>query len=404
MVKLINGLSKIRQAWITLKPTQQQQLKAIANKIYRNRLRTGKPGDEHKDWEKAIKIYDSPARRLLFHINQPLIKAEKGVMEPVANWLDKADLFRIIERISPAIEALGVLAIPLVLFFATQGYQERLEQQASERQQQQAVKDYLSQLSTLLLDVKGGLRDPQNKQLRTLTEATTLAFLDEPNLDGRRKGQVINFLSQMKLVSREIAYGPLRPDDKEPTLSLHNANLSGADLLGADLSGADLLGADLTRADLSGADLSGADLDDAYLTRADLSGADLSGANLNRAYLGDDYIRIIYLHGVYQQGVYLSGTNLNGANLSGASLNRADLSGADLSGADLSNADLRAVDLSGADLNGANLSDADLSRADLRAVDLSGAQNIKEEQLESARLCQTKLSQSIDLDPNRGCP
>ena len=82
-----------------------------------------------------------------------------------------ADLFKIIERLSPTLEALGVIAIPLVLFFATQRYQDGVEQRELEKLQQETVANYLNQLSTILLDVDGDLRDPQNEKLRTLTIA-----------------------------------------------------------------------------------------------------------------------------------------------------------------------------------------------------------------------------------------
>ena len=377
MVKLINGLLRALRARAIPKPAQQQ-LEAIAEKIYLNRLNTHQASDEHKDWEKAVKIFNSPARLLLFRINQHLIRAEKGAIEPIANWLDKAELFRIIERISPAIGALGVLAIPLVLFFATQEYQEKLKQQESERLQQQAVKDYFSQLSTLLLDVDGSFLDMENEQLRALTEATTLAFLDEPNLDGNRKGQVVSFLSQMELVNREIIYGPLRLEDREPTVRLIKANLSGADLretnlINTDLRGARLNGARLNHSDLDSARLSEARLGDAELSFANLRSADLRSADLNGARLNHTDLR---------------GANLNGANLSFAYLQNSKLSGANLTGADLRGADLNGAYLIGANLNYAYIGDA---------IGVSQAQ------LEPALLCETELPKNIDIDPNRDC-
>ena len=79
--------------------------------------------------------------------------------------------------------------------------------------------------------------------------------------------------------------------------------------------------------------------------------------------------------------------------LSGAYLIDADLIDADLSGAVLIDANL-----SGADLHFANLSDADLRDAYLR-----DAIGLTKTQLSESRLCNTKLPEGIDLDPNRDC-
>ena len=324
--------------------------RAIAERLYRNRQLMKRPGDAEGDWTKAERILKSPVRRILLCLNQSLIRAEKGVVEPVANWVDRADLFRIIERLSPTLEALGVIAIPLVLFFAAQGYQESLRQQELERVQQQAVIDYLNQLSTMLLDLEGGLSAPQNEELRTFITAITLTLLRDPNLDGERKGQVIGFLAQMDLVQGEnIGHGPLQLfDDRVPAISLSGADLSHADLSHLFLTGTDLRYAILTHANLRSISLSLASIRDADLSYADLSYASINAASLSRS---------------------------------------------DLSHTDLSYASFDFTFLSGTNLNHANLSHARLSRA----------KNLTQSQLDTAYLCETYLPEGITVDPNRDC-
>ncbi|MDJ0703199.1 MAG: pentapeptide repeat-containing protein [Leptolyngbyaceae cyanobacterium MO_188.B28] len=320
----------------------------IAHRLYLNRQERGVSGSAEEDWAKADRIVKNPVRRTLFHLHQPFIWVEKRAVEPVANWLDRADLFRIIERISPAIEALGVIAIPLVLFF-----------QELERLQQQAVTDYLNQLSAILLDINDDLHAPQNERLRTLTTATTLTLLrGDPNLDGARKGQVIGFLSQMNLVQGKEIYGPQHPEDNlnEPLISLNRANLRNASLRSADLSNADLNNADLRNADLNNADLSNADLRFTILSNTDLNNADL---------------------------------------------NNADLSNADLSNADLGNAFLLSADLRSADLRS-----ADLRFTILLDTDLRSAQGLTQEQLAGDNpplICNSPLPKGIEIDRNRDC-
>lgn len=176
-------------------------------------------------------------------------------------------------------------------------------------------------------------------------------------------------------------------------LHLAEADLSGLSLDAADLSGANLSGANLRdmslhRANLSGANLSGANLSDANLTAASFSGANFNGANLSHADLGD---------------AKLNHANLSFANLHSARLSEANLSHANLNEATLNEARLIGTDLSFADLTGANLTNTNLSFANLCHTDLRWAQGITKEQLEKAKLCQTKVPDGMALDCDRDC-
>ena len=369
-------LSRIRlnvARW--LNPTDKDKAeitRQISNRLRYNRQLLKRSGTVWDDEEQAWKIVKSRRRRLIFWLNQRLISAERRGVEPAARWVYGADLFKIVERLSPTLEALGVIAIPVVLFFATQHYQDNLQQRELEKLQQEAVTNYLNQLSTILLDVDGDLRDPQNERLRTLTTATTLTLLNDPNLNGARKGQVIRFLSRMNLLSVDEIYGPQQPRDRIVTIQLNGAILPGTNLNGVNLRGTTLFGANLSDANLSDANLSGANLD---ITN-------LHGADLIFAILSD---------------VRLSNANLLDADLRRAYLQDADLSGANLRGADLFGANLRGADLSDANLRGANLHGAILSRVNLRGADLFGAN------LRSAYLCNTQLPETIKLNADRDC-
>jgi uncharacterized protein YjbI with pentapeptide repeats len=290
------------------------------------------------------------AKRLWSAIKASSQWTEKRAIESFANYLDQADIFRIIEKLSPVIEAIGIIAIPLVIWFATQSAQEAKDESEKAARAQEAVKNYLNQLSAVFLD--GNLK--KDERLRTVTRASTLALLNDPNLDGRHKGQVIGYLTELNLVQIE-ANDPENLTEEEksrkPMISLASSNLKDA-----NLSGANLNGANLNRANLSGANFFGAELIGANLIEANLRGAELSG-------------------------------NLIGAKLIGA----------DLRGVDLFAADLRGADLRGARISKGFLFAADLRNADLRNADLEGAD------LREMKLCKTKLPRSIKLDPNRDC-
>jgi molybdopterin converting factor small subunit len=254
---------------------QREYIEQTAFELYQNRKLLGRPGDPQNDWQTAEKIVRSPWRTWLFATNRPFIKLEKHWIEPCSRWFEQSAIFDIVSRLSPALEAIGVLLIPLVLYFASQSYQNKQEAQELERLQQETVQNYIGQLSEILLSVEGDLRSAENQRIRTIATAATITLLRDPNLNGGRKGQVIEFLSQMNLVQQEADIVPLLPKDEGGVISFRGADLRDADLSDTDLSGAYLSDADLRDTDLGGA----------YLSDADLYGANLSGAYLIGAYL-----------------------------------------------------------------------------------------------------------------------
>jgi uncharacterized protein YjbI with pentapeptide repeats len=170
---------------------------------------------------------------------------------------------------------------------------------AEDRNREISLQNYLDKMTELLLDKD--LRTTEESEVRSVARSRTLTTLR--TLDGIRKGLLLRFLYESKLLDRE-----------NPIISLEEADLSEAYLFGDILSRADLSGAHLWGAHLTGAYLSEASLSTASLSRADLRWANLSGADLTEA--------------------DLSGANLSGANLTEANLTEADLSGANLSGAE----------------------------------------------------------------------
>src|SRR5258708_4951492 len=220
---------------------------------------------------------------------------------------------------------------------------------AVDNQRETALQAYLDKMSELLFERH--LRESQPEdEVRTIARARTLTVL--PRLDTNRKGSLIQFLYEARLIKTSIGSSIIK------------------------LKGTDLSGAKLVRANLSQADLSGADLREAVLDWANLSGANLSKTNLSRATL-----IVINL-----TGADLSGANLYESNLSEAYLNNADLSVANLENADLKGANLSQADLSGADLREANLSKADLSEANLSRASVTLDQLNRAKSLQGATM------------------
>jgi hypothetical protein len=213
------------------------------------------------------------------------------------------------ERIAPAKtlwDWLQLLAIPLFLAGAAwwvanglraTGREHAASEQdlAAERRHQTTLDTYYDSMTALMVD--GYLRGVgQDANVRHVAQARTLAVLR--SLDGRRKGDVLQFLYDSGLIG------------KKPII-----HLKDADLRKAQLAGANLCKAQLWLADLTGADLTGADLDGADLWLVDLRYARLRGATLRGAHLG---------------GANLFGADLYGADLTGANLRKTILDGANL--------------------------------------------------------------------------
>jgi hypothetical protein len=200
---------------------------------------------------------------------------------------------------------------------------EREDEIEERRARDAALQAYLDHMSALLID-KGLREDPDEyASVRVAARARTLAVLSQ--LDGERKGTVLQFLREARLINREctprksrsykrrvfysriigldgadlsevhLPRARLISTSGDEHVSLKEAILREANLIEADLRGADLRGADLTAAKLRDASLRDADLgvsektkQAADLRSADLTGADLTGANLRGARYDDE--------------------------------------------------------------------------------------------------------------------
>jgi uncharacterized protein YjbI with pentapeptide repeats len=289
---------------------------------------------------------------------------------------------------------LQLLIIPLLIFFLGIGFtwvqnQTSLQiaqdnraqdlQIAKNTQEEETLKSYLDDMTTLLLDKKLGSQAIADKVASTdaavVARAKTLTALRRL-MDGLRKATVVQFLYESHL----IGYLDLINGSKQgPIINLSGANLSGANLSGAqvvgahlnnvNLSGADLTNADLNSCDLTSIDLSGTDLANADLTNADLNSCNLTSADLSSAHLTFSQLNSAELYLADFKGAHLLGVQLRRANLVNADLTNANLFATALSNADLRYADFKGAHLKGTFMSFANLNDArDLTQQQLDEV------------------------------------
>lgn len=191
---------------------------------------------------------------------------------------------------------------------------------ALSNQQETALQNFFNFMADLMLKENLRISDAED-EIRDIARVKTITTLK--GLDKDRQRKLIDFLSEVELITDKLMVG-----GSYPIMNLSEFDLKGVDLKGVFLRGVVLDGANLSKIDLIETDLMRAKLEGANLEGAKLSGANLSGANLKNA--------------------KLKRADLSSTNLSGARLERADLTGANLESANLLHAHLEEVVFDGA--------------------------------------------------------
>ena len=227
-----------------------------------------------------------------------------------------------------------------------------------ERSQDLLIKDYLDQMTELLL-TRGLRTSLEGDEVRSVARVRTLTVLR--GIDGIRQETIVRFLYESGLIGYV--------DDEDHVSSI--MSLRGADLRDISLNTAELPGVDF-----QGVYLGGTDLRKANFHQSNFRNAGLYGAHCGRAFF---------------VGANLRGSDLREANLHGANLRGADLSTSDLRGAKLHKADLREANFSKARLGharllnckitGANFMDASFEETDFTGSDLVNVNGIDVDQL-----------------------
>ncbi|MFN6274642.1 MAG: pentapeptide repeat-containing protein [Microcystis sp.] len=201
---------------------------------------------------------------------------------------------------------LQLLIVPLMLAFGASylnyASETRDKQIAEERKQQELLKDYFSKMQTLIVETKKS-KDSQPKIVETkksvettkskdsqpnpdgapllpefipIAQALTLAVLDE--LDGKRKGKVISYLADSKLITANI-----KDQKSKPVIDLRKANLKEIVLEDVSLDGLSITGADMTEAKLTEVILTNSNLVSSKFINATLDTVDFSGSKLGNS-------------------------------------------------------------------------------------------------------------------------
>jgi uncharacterized protein YjbI with pentapeptide repeats len=209
-----------------------------------------------------------------------------------------------------------------------QANREQDQRIADNRTNQETLNRYFDQISALLFERK--LRTAkEGDEAQIVARAITLSALRE--LDGQRRGQLIDFLIEAKLI-----------DGKVSGIELSNAELSGVTLRGRRIQNAVIVWGFLDGADFRGSDFSGANLTSSKFRKADLRATRFESVNLRQA--------------------VFDGADLRGAFLRSASLDQASFENANLQGAKVDSKALQSVYLCNTTLPDGTKSDRDCDK------------------------------------------
>ncbi len=187
---------------------------------------------------------------------------------------------------------------------------------ANERFAENSLQIYFDRISELL--TKMNLREEHvDSDVVRIARARTLSLLNV--LDGRRKGSVVQFLSETHLLEGREVDGKY----KYPPILLGYANLKFMIIKNSTISNAHLHYVDMSHADLSGTCFDGVILQEAIVKNANLTNTSFENANCENAdFKGTDFT-----------GSNLKNTNFRSSDLTGVCFKHANLDGARLYGA-----------------------------------------------------------------------
>jgi uncharacterized protein YjbI with pentapeptide repeats len=237
----------------------------------------------------------------------------------------------------------AILVVIALAFNASQASRERQREDrrvredrrlALEARRDATLDAYLVEMNDLVLN-RHLLTSARGSAVRTVARTATLTAVRR--LDGRRKGEVIRFLTEAGLLYHSETYFDQPVDLTEADLRgahLEHAYLSQT-VLWADLRGARFDDATLGSTYFGSANLAGASFANATLLGTDFSGANLTGATFNHSIIEDNPDK---------QPTRFFDACLNNASFMHASIRSADFGNADSRYVDFSYVDFKYVD------------------------------------------------------------
>jgi uncharacterized protein YjbI with pentapeptide repeats len=209
-------------------------------------------------------------------------------------------------------------SIALFAWMYTEFEKDKNERIEEEKIKSNILESFINTMTELLVQ-HNLASNPDQKRLAIARTRINMAL---SQLDGQRKGQVLQFLYESDLIDKNPKFKLLGNNFNDAVLDnivlgdsvikgayFKNASMRNANLNGIDLTSCNLENVDLFESLLENANLSYTILTNANLENIDLSTVDFEGANLTKANLNGATIRQSQLDGVFKkEGIQLSKT------------------------------------------------------------------------------------------------
>ncbi|MBA4120953.1 MAG: pentapeptide repeat-containing protein [Acidobacteria bacterium] len=193
------------------------------------------------------------------------------------------------------------LMVAIIAYLLNESQQKRQRETEQNKQYQNTLDAYFDRMTELLLKEK--LRESlADSEVRTL--ARTLSLTALKNSDGKRKGQIVQFLYESKLI--------FKGKDKT-VINLVNADLTGADLSGLRLENVLLSNCRFSKANFKRAMLEGANLQQSSFHQSDMKEVQLDSAELGFANFSEADLKGATFWGASCELAHFENANLSGA-------------------------------------------------------------------------------------------
>lgn len=209
---------------------------------------------------------------------------------------------------------LDLLIVPLSLIFLGWIYQayekSKTERKEKENQQNEILDSYFRTISELIN--KWNLLDKtQNNESRIIARTRTIVAVE--NLEGERKGQILQFLFESNLIDDEKLniLGANFREVQASGIVLRNTTIKGVHFCDSNFKNTFLDGSSFISCNFSNTNFNGAsmentnlgysDLSYCKLTNIDLTRVNFEGANLNYADLSNSKITQSQLNGIFKK-------------------------------------------------------------------------------------------------------
>lgn len=170
---------------------------------------------------------------------------------------------------------LDLLLVPIFLSFSVYFLEDSRRKSEFARElenQRQTIIDNFFEQAIVILTTEAVdptcLNEMKQKLLRTLVLSAVR------QLDGKRKGLVLQFLYETSLI--------LKRAEEDPIVDLNGADLSNAVLAGGNLAECDLRGVNFENANFTNSNLLNADIRGSKFTNSDMTGVNLTGAQTHQ--------------------------------------------------------------------------------------------------------------------------